>query len=1142
MLLYSLRSWQDIVVITTNRSFFFRSSHNKQREEAEVPDATRLQHPSARGCHFVNEMISSFRTTSTVMLRSPLRYLKDIVWLVLVPSIASSSSITNRQRCSHEYCEKQNAIFDWVEANGGYVNPNVEITTGPDPSWNIRGVFATAPIVRDEIIFRIPPNLMLCRDDFCDVVTALSHEISLGKASFWWPYLSILEDHELDLPYTWSQEERDLLVGLYPHDLETFTAHDLCNMLDMDDETILRASQLIFSRNVGFDIKHCMAPLFDSLNHAQREYINTEYKEDDEGNFLIHTLEDISKKQQLFDTFGDDSFNKLFRDYGFFSQYPRLWVFEDETGKQVSFKIFQREQGFDFNFNPNNEPHQKNIIYMHHAIKNHLSSVLANEPKGFTNKSTTFDSKRFETALAFRKEYINAFQMATDRTFQLVENHKKDREALSPCSHEYCEKQKAIFEWAEANGGYINPKVEITTGSDPSWNIRGVFATAPISKDETIFELPPNIVMCRTDFCDLVTALRDEISLGQSSFWWPYLSILEDHELDLPFIWAEEERGLLNGLYPGDLATSTVHDICDTLDINDKKSILAFQLANARCAESKNSYCMIPLFDSINHGQEGHENSALESINKGYLIQATHDINEKQQLFDTFGSNNFQRLFHDYGFFSQYPRLWVFEDETGTRVSFKIFQREGGYEFDFNPNNEPHQLNVIYMQHAINRHISLVLANEPKGFTNRSSNIQSKRYNIAFEFRKEYINAFQMAFDQLSELVVKHKKEKELVPPCSHEYCEKQKAIFEWVEANGGYINPNVEITTGPDLSWNIRGVFATAPIQKREKIFWIPPNLLLCRDDFCDLVAALSHEISLGNSSFWWPYLSILEDQELDLPYTWSNEERALLSGLYPSDLETTTAHEMCEMLDMSNETNIRAFQLVISRAGDGGLGGEDYTCMIPLYDVINHAQESYENSAFKGHFTKYLEVYAVDSIAEEQQLFDSFVDYSFYFLFQNYGIHSQYPQLWVFKDEIHNEEVSFLISELDNGSFDFDFNPKHVSYQNDLVYMHETISNHLSSVLASQPSGIKQKSPTVSSKRYEAALSFRQGYIRAFQMAADHLQELAYGGSEEVYKEEEEEEEEVVEEEEGGEGSFQENKDEEEEEEMEEDMWDEL
>jgi hypothetical protein len=58
--------------------------------------------------------------------------------------------------------------------------------------------------------------------------------------------------------------------------------------------------------------------------------------------------------------------------------------------------------------------------------------------------------------------------------------------------------------------------------------------------------------------------------------------------------------------------------------------------------------------------------------------------------------------------------------------------------------------------------------------------INSKRLNAAFAFRMEYMKAFKIASDYLVQLSVTLKKDR---TPCSHEYCDKQNAIFNWVES-----------------------------------------------------------------------------------------------------------------------------------------------------------------------------------------------------------------------------------------------------------------------------------------------------------------------------------------------------------------------
>ncbi len=162
------------------------------------------------------------------------------------------------------------------------------------------------------------------------------------------------------------------------------------------------------------------------------------------------------------------------------------------------------------------------------------------------------------------------------------------------------------------------------------------------------------------------------MSIGNSSFWWPYLSVMEDHSLDLSHAWTDEERDLLHGLYPHDLTSNAILFKCGLLDMNEEINLRALQLVIARSVSDEENVCMAPLFDSINHGQEGYENSAIGALDDGTSVYAIDNIEKDQQLFDSFGGNEFFCLFRDYGFLSHYPRLWLFEDNAGREISFKI--------------------------------------------------------------------------------------------------------------------------------------------------------------------------------------------------------------------------------------------------------------------------------------------------------------------------------------------------------------------------------------------------------------------------------------------------------------------------------------
>ena len=60
---------------------------------------------------------------------------------------------------------------------------------------------------------------------------------------------------------------------------------------------------------------------------------------------------------------------------------------------------------------------------------------------------------------------------------------------------------------------------------------------------------------------------------------------------------------------------------------------------------------------------------------------------------------------------------------------------------------------------------------------------------------------------------------------------------------------------------------------------------------------------------------------------------------------------------------------------------------------------------------------------------------------------------------------------------------------------YVYDELAKHLLTVLAAEPLGFTQRSPTISSTRYAAALKYRQEYIKAFQIASDYLLRVVEG-----------------------------------------------
>jgi hypothetical protein len=323
----------------------------------------------------------------------------------------------------------------------------------------------------------------------------------------------------------------------------------------------------------------------------------------------------------------------------------------------------------------------------------------------------------------------------------------------APCTHEYCEVQNSLFNWIESNGGYINPKVELSTGPDENWHIRGVFATAPMEEGEKLFSLPPAVQICDTDMCGLVAKVRDELVKGEESFYWPYILAM-DHRVDLPSIWNEHERSLLEGLQPTDWQRHLIwYEHTCKGDINDAHHLRAMLLTVARSSGDGNDYCMSPFYDSANHANGNHLNTVTRIEGDNFEKYLTQPIPAGGQVFVSIGRTDVGRLFRDYGFISQYPRLWAFEGTDGQDYVFECFDENGYMTVDTNPFDFPHQQSPAALAKQLKHQVDALEATLIPEFEEDDERVDPWRHRIALEYRAEYIHAMKTALQATNSLI-----------------------------------------------------------------------------------------------------------------------------------------------------------------------------------------------------------------------------------------------------------------------------------------------------------------------------------------------------------------------------------------------------
>lgn len=255
---------------------------------------------------------------------------------------------------------------DWLKENGVYLSDKAtwgrtrrplgiadETTDNGEPSG--RGLIALKSLNQGEPVLEIPEKLVMSKaralealpnldegvNDYVALASLLIHERSLGKESFWKPYLDILpEDEEIVPLFRWSDEDLALLEGspsvaaakslsaklqrefkaveesvfekhrdMFPSDVFTFPAWEW-------------AFAVLFSRAIMLQSEGNVAlvPYADLVNHSPfcSSYIDmhTTFLTGNK-NVILYSDRAYSKMDQVFVTYGPKSNAELLLLYGF---------------------------------------------------------------------------------------------------------------------------------------------------------------------------------------------------------------------------------------------------------------------------------------------------------------------------------------------------------------------------------------------------------------------------------------------------------------------------------------------------------------------------------------------------------------------------------------------------------------------------------------------------------------------------------------------------------------------------------------------------------------------------------------------------------------------------------------------------------
>jgi hypothetical protein len=312
--------------------------------------------------------------------------------------------------CQENFCSIQNELYEWLIFHGATISEKVEISTGPDPDWTIRGLFATRDIEAGEIIAALPANVRICGQTMCDLVYFLSEQLKFSNQSN--PFIKAVSQHDIDsIPSAWTDDERSLLSNLYPTD---WTRHitwfvEACNG-DTNDSTQFRAALLVVAHSHEFESEtrsSCMSPLYDLLNHDMVGY-NTALEVIDGDVLIVKAVKNVPAGNQLFYGYGEQGVGRFLRDYGFVPKQHK-WEFLDSKGRVNSFIVDKVGEEIWLDSNPDNQRHQSKDFETEFLIEVqiHLLELLDSQPL----PNSSMKESRVNVALSYRQQYINALKI-----------------------------------------------------------------------------------------------------------------------------------------------------------------------------------------------------------------------------------------------------------------------------------------------------------------------------------------------------------------------------------------------------------------------------------------------------------------------------------------------------------------------------------------------------------------------------------------------------------------------------------------------------------------------------------------------------------------------------------------------------------
>uniref|UniRef100_A0A6C0E9P7 SET domain-containing protein n=1 Tax=viral metagenome TaxID=1070528 RepID=A0A6C0E9P7_9ZZZZ len=287
------------------------------------------------------------------------------------------------------------------------------------------------------------------------------------------------------------------------------------------------------------------------------------------------------------------------------------------------------------------------------------------------------------------------------------------------------EKFDRLVNWVRTNGGYVNDALYLT-GTNEN---RFISCKTDVTQNTKLLEIPDKCCITANTFAEIVQncdetekkidtnkiifALLYHISLGESSFYYPYISLLPKYE-DYSYhpIYQYNDKKFAEWTKISKLFAVTVQTLIYQVDLIWQKLQASTVIPKEYMTHENVKWCymiinsrqwshgLVPIADLFQHS--ANSGMLLHTENNSSRLVTPININAGQIIYDSYGAHNDIKMLSSYGFVDD-----IQNKNLHRVVPLSLSLNEGTLAYE--------KLRYTYASEYINKHKTFVLSN--KGIT-----------------------------------------------------------------------------------------------------------------------------------------------------------------------------------------------------------------------------------------------------------------------------------------------------------------------------------------------------------------------------------------------------------------------------------------